>query len=261
MRYIGVYPGVLSGAGMGKIDLPPKEEMEISAILDDNSAPAIKLWFEPNPSLFADELALVRNKAGVDIIPRVGLGTIQEMTATTVNGSPALETIGHDYGTVNLSDFNEYTVLAFIQPALNPENRNGEFISGGQINEGSNEMAWRVNSSGGFLEFNGDTTVRDAEINYYDQSNVVALTYSAEKGVAVHRNGEEKSRNVAFNVPVQTESVRLLGAHRAGTYGKFSGIVGTILILNVDISRTEYYSDAQRLWRYMLDKYGVTWGA
>ncbi len=96
----------------------------------------------------------------------------------------------------------------------------------------------------------------DAGRAYQGVNVLLLITFSTERGVSIRRNGVEVLRDSARVTPIAGTKLNLFGASGSGS--RFSGVVGKLGILDIDLSRPEHMADLAAIESHLLSLYGIS---
>lgn len=253
MRNITQYPYATASRELGQVTMPPDEDLDLCRILDNRGAPAIKLWQSAEREMFNADMSAYRNKAGDEILQRreTSASGSPYFNLTNYNGSPAVDSEGVSFGNWDNS-YSEFTIAGFFIPAEGSANSSGDFLWADRIEEDLAKTSVRIRKSDGEIEVMANRNVRIRE-NCYGEENIVVMTYSPERGVALYKNRGLGGGDESLILPAGELPFSFLSRSNSGT--AFKGLSGSCVFMNVDLSRPERERDFDRLWSYFENKY------
>lgn len=242
----------------GAIPIPTREEIDICRISGADGKPSIKHWFDPMPEMFSAGEESVRDRASGAVFSRTRQPLNSggnSFTFSEHSGAPVVASRYNRFGSFD-NKYDEFSFFAFIIPIRDDEEpANGDVIFGDYVTGSNIKSTVRIRRSNGNIEFAGNTSVRTRAGDLYDTPSIIALTYSMENGVGLHRNGVYVDGDSEWVAPSESVPTYFLG--RTPGSALFNGVAGAQIFLDIDVSKDEHQEALRKMWNYYFRRYGI----
>jgi hypothetical protein len=260
------YPELAGRFSSAAIPAPSAVDYSWGAISKPDGSPALRYVFDPDPKFIragAGEIgpdAIRDSASGLKWSTNAGKALVK---ATAINGKPTLtlDAATALFGPAGQATFNhdEFSFFAVINTPVTAAVRTlmgpTELTTVTPLQGSCNLL---INTAGFLNVYMGSTgaPLVDTAHAYQGSSVLVLVTFSTLRGVSVRRNGVQVLKDATRVTPVTGTTFNLFSASGSGS--RFSGSVGKVGVLDVDLSRPEYTKALAAIESHLMSFYGLT---
>jgi hypothetical protein len=260
------YPDLAGRFSSVAIPVPSAVDYTWGALSKADGSPALRYVFDPDPKFIRAGAGIIGPDAWRDSASGSKWSTNAGKSlvkATAINGAPTVTLdaatallAGADSGTFNATEFSFFAVFnspvaATVRTLLGPTE-----VVGTTPLQGSCNIL--LSTAGALNVYWGSlgAPLMEATKTYQGVNVLLLITFSTARGVSIRRNGVEVVKDASRVTPIAGSKLNLFSASGSGS--RFSGSVGKVGVLDVDLSRPEYAGGLASIESHLMSLYGLS---
>lgn len=259
------YPQLAGRFSNVSIAAPSSVDYSWGAISKPDGSPAFRYVFDPDPKFIragAGDIgpdALRDSASGLKWSTNAGKALVK---AAAINGKPTLTLDGATalFGPAGLAKFS-HEEFSFFAVFNTPVAATVRTLMGPAEPTSTTPLQGSLNlllSTAGLLNvYMGSTSAPliDTDHVYQGVNVLVLVTFSTQRGITIRRNGDQVVKDATRVTPISGTTFNLFSASGSGS--RFSGSVGKVGVLDVDLSRPEYTKALEAIESHLISFYAL----